>query len=126
MMKKPRYAWSILEAAEKAIERGFSVVWSTPTTLLLDLDNGGALDIYCGQMKRIGALFSLRESDRWSSKSGVGIHVVVACKELSPLERIALQACLGSDPLREALAVRMLADGIANVTCLFRPKLVLS
>lgn len=118
----PKYEWEIEAAIECAEKDGFTVIRSTETTLLLDLDDGQSIDRYRKISKSIGALFGLKESSRWLSKSKVGTHVVVNCKPMGFLERVALQAVLGSDPIREALAVGMYLDGHKDPSVLFQPK----
>lgn len=54
-----------------------------------------------------------------ASKSGpphAHVYVTVPGWQLEPIERIALQAALGSDPVRELLAVVRLAKGIPHPT----------
>lgn len=115
------YNWDIDESIKSAREKGFEVVQSTETTLLLDLDDGSSLDRYRKMLPRIANLYGLKESARWSSQSGVGMHVVVTCNAMAFPQRVALQACLGSDPVREALAIAMHADGKENPSVLFKP-----
>lgn len=119
------YEWGIESAIEQAEAGGFTVVRSTDRTLLLDLDDGAALETYREMLPKLAQLYGLKEAERWHSKSGVGVHVVVACEVMSFQERVALQACLGSDRMREALAIAMAADGEENPSVLFKPRAAL-
>lgn len=119
--KAPRYIWGIVNAIAVAEMAGMEVVRSTETTLLLDLDTGAAQDQYRRMFKSIGSVYGLNPLRQWQSKSGVGLHVVLTCSPMSFQERVALQACLGSDPVREALAIAMAADGHENPSVLFKP-----
>lgn len=119
--ESPHYQWRIEAAVELASDNGFEVIWATETTLLLDLDDVQSQETYIANFKSAEVLFGLTEVDRWPSKSGEGIHVVVQCKPMPALARIALQAYLGSDKRREILAVAMFMDGVENPTCLFKP-----
>jgi hypothetical protein len=117
----PGYHWGIEHVIECAEKSGFEIVRSTETTLLLDLDDGASKDIYERVFRTIAPLFALQEIERWASKSGKGLHVVLSCKPMEAAQRIALQACLGSDKVRESLAIGMLIDGIKNPIVLFKP-----
>ena len=117
----PKYEWGIEQAIEAAEKEGFEIVRATNTTLLLDLDDGQSQDTYKRVRRTIEGLFGLKEQDRWPSKSGEGIHVVLSCKPMVAAHRIALQACLGSDKVRESLVIGMLLDGVENPTVLFKP-----
>ena len=56
----------------------------------------------------------------WASK-GLNTHIIIDCQERTFPERIAIALCLGSDPLREALALIMHEEGILEPSVLFRP-----
>ena len=87
----------------------------------MDLDDEQALKTYEKVLPIVTELFELKELDRWKSKSGVGIHVVLQCKPLSFVKRVAIQAALGSDPIRECLAISMEIDGLIEPSVLFKP-----
>ncbi len=116
------YEWTIEEAIADAEKSGFEVVRSTDTTLLLDLDDPAALAIFSMMMRRLERVFRLKEIARWRSKSKRGLHVLVECASMPFQARVALQSCLGSDPMREALAIAMALDGKENPSVLFKPK----
>jgi len=100
------------------------VIRSTPRTILLDLDDGAAMDRYRHVLQRIKDLFGgLAEESRWKSKSGIGTHVVVkAGMDLTVEQRLLLQCALGSDPIRESLGLNLLLNGVSNPIALFKPK----
>ena len=116
------YRWNIDIACERAEKDGMSVIRSTQTTLLLDLDDKVAVQTLEIMAPKLSALFSLVEQERWPSKSGIGVHVVLSCCEMKFPERVALQAALGSDRLREALAIAMFLDGKMEPSVLFKPR----
>jgi len=120
--EQKQYEWEIDAAVERAESDGFNVIRSTATTLLLDLDDGASFDRYRRVVRSMGPLYSLKEINKWRSKSLVGYHVVLSCKEMDFCQRVALQACLGSDPIREALAIAMHRDGKIDPSVLFQPK----
>lgn len=111
------------DVIESAKQAGFEVIETDPHTLLLDLDSPQALALYEAMLAKFGEQFCLVEKQRWRSKSGKGWHVVVrSCVFLDPYERVAMQASLGSDPVRELLAVKYIAEDIQPFSFLFKPK----
>jgi hypothetical protein len=99
-----------------------SVVYSTPTSLLLDLDTGAQRDQFERMLPKLNRTFPAKERERWASKSKKGLHVVVDLETpLAVPERIALQCSLGSDPMREMLGIALHQSGIENPIVLFRP-----
>ena len=109
-------------AVEKAARLNMDLVLPEPHELFVDLDDEKAIDDF--------------EKNRWpwfrnvypessvkftTSKSG-NIHAYVSCHNLAPLkptERIAMQAALGSDPLREMIALQHLRDGYEYYSVFF-------
>lgn len=58
----------------------------------------------------------------WKSHGG-NTHVVLTLyRKLSPQARIALQAVLGSDPIRELLNLVRVENGCRDPIALFRPR----
>jgi hypothetical protein len=107
-----------------AVEDGFTVEYAEGNELLLDLDDEDAIARFESVRKRLANKVPLIELERWVSKSGDGIHVrlaTLATESLSELERVALQACLGSDPLRECLTINDIRRGVKRPSRLFRP-----
>ncbi len=99
---------------------GFTVINTAPDRLLLDLDDETAEKQFTTILPIIQSAYGLNVLDMWRSKSGIGKHVVLACVPLSFRDRIGLQAVLGSDRKREALA--LLPDRLENeISFLLRP-----
>jgi hypothetical protein len=109
------------EAIYNAEQNGFEVIHSEVDRLLLDLDDDKALRTYEMVLPTVAETLELKEIDRWKSKSGTGIHVVLSCKPLCFYARVALQAALGSDPIRECLTVDRADNGLVEPSVLFKP-----
>lgn len=110
-------------SAQAAKDAGCTVIMSTPYTLLLDMDNGAALDRYALMRRYLLRQYpGVVEEQRWVSKSGKGTHIVMRMEH--PLEvpgRLLLQSFLGSDPVRDMLGLSMFRMGIENPIMLFKP-----
>lgn len=110
------------DAAEKAIAAGFTVVQSTERTLLIDIDRARSLTEFDRRLTWMAHYLPLREVARWPSKSGRGWHVVVeSTEEMSPVERLLLEACLGSDLRRAFYGLLHARKGFMNPSMLFKP-----
>jgi hypothetical protein len=103
---------------------GFDVVIGHETMLTLDLDSEEAEAQFRNELEAVNRLLGVLKVEEWPSKrGGAHKHAVVWLKTpATALERIALQAALGSDPLREILSVIRLRNGIAEPSRLFRPR----
>jgi hypothetical protein len=111
-----RFAADIENAAKK-----FDVQQSDSTTLLVDLDTPSARAQFERVFPKLRDEFGLGKVRRWKSKSG-NDHVAITLTCAEPLEtRIALQAALGSDGVRELLAVKRAKNGCVEPCLLFRP-----
>ena len=90
---------------QRARQSGWKVVQPLPNQLQLDLDGARALRRYGMQysiLRRQGLTKGWRERVKESKKRG-HVHVVITMPSaVSDLERVALQAVLGSDIKREA------------------------
>lgn len=112
-----RFAEDISEAAQK-----FEVIQSDGSTLLLDLDTPEALAQFERVLPKVKDVFGITKAAKWSSKSG-NTHALVALSEPLPvLMRLALQAALGSDGVREVLALKRWENGCHEPSVLFRPR----
>jgi len=112
-----------------ALKRGFTIVDSDDYTLTLDLDGPEAGARLALVFERASELFGLTITERWPSKSGAAghEHVVISVTDHGPLDattRIAIQVILGSDPVRELLALKRLENGVAEPSQLFKPRRV--
>lgn len=107
------------EAAEK-----FDVVQSDATSLLLDLDTKEALAQYQRVLPKLFDNYHVVSTESWRSKSG-NTHVRIELgRPMTFPERLALQAALGSDGVRELLSLKRYHNGISEPSRLFRPKVV--
>ena len=121
-MSENEYSDVFNDACERATADGFIVIRSTECVLLLDIDNGAAMDAYDALKMLAESLFGVEESERWRSKSGKGWHVVLKSpRPLSMTERLLLQCALGSDPKREMLGLHLHRMGVENCSVLFKP-----
>jgi hypothetical protein len=114
------YEWLLEKAIADAEKRGCIVVHSTPTLILLDMDTGASRDTFRNVYPTIQGKFNLQYLEEWKSQHG-NTHILVSCDPLPFTCRIAIAACLGSDPVREALAIAMFQDGLEEPSVLFRP-----
>jgi hypothetical protein len=106
---------------DEANER-FDVVRSSPTTLLLDLDTPEAIEQFYRVLPKVAEHFGVERREEWKSKSGKQ-HVRVFLDAPQPLAvRLALQAALGSDGIREVLSLKRMANGCEEPSLLFRPR----
>ncbi len=92
--------------------------------LFVDIDSEHQFGIFC---VNVAVLKKHWKVVTWiSSPSKQGLphrHVVVRMAEdLDLLTRIALQAALGSDPMRELLSIRRALNGEENVVIFFEPR----
>lgn len=103
---------------------GMVVRHANPKTLLMDLDDEAAIERFRRLMPKLDEMFGAKVTEEYESRSGAGhLHVVVELDEpFDAAFRIALQAALGSDPVRELLSLRRLANGINEPSRLFRKR----
>lgn len=112
---------AMMVAANRALECGLEVVFGTPTTLLLDFDDGAIInkDMYRKVVEQFGA----PEQTAWRSRNG-GLHVVLTFPQAAfePAQALALETALGSDPLRTILGVKRMLTGVTQPRMLFKPQ----
>jgi hypothetical protein len=108
-----------LESAhEKARTLGRVVVYPKPNELFVDIDCEAAMRRFVRVVAYMsGVTYAVRPSP--SGRPGRYHVTVTMTGNVSPLERIALQAMLGSDPVREVLSWRRLQNGIETPTIFF-------
>ncbi len=119
----PEYLKEFQHAIEVAERKGFEIVRGTPNTLLLDLDTKADREHFDNAWKCLRSFLAVKITRRWPSKSGKGEHIeILLPEELPVVERLLIQACLGSDRLHEMLS---LCTGVWNgndsPTVLFKP-----
>jgi hypothetical protein len=92
--------------AEKGIDGLYKVVVANDNTIQVDLDEETSCDIFRQNYNVIKGIIGPHKLIKSLSKSK-RLHVTIkTTKSIKPIERIAIQAFLGSDPLREALNYR--------------------
>lgn len=107
---------------------GCEVEVATDRQLFIDIDTDEQLQIFNSNIDLVNKLFGYGTDKRMaitisSSKQG-GEHKHIRIKLPGPrplLERIALQACLGSDPKRELISIKRAQSGDTNVVVFFEP-----
>jgi hypothetical protein len=118
---KPDYTKEFEKAVTDAEEKGFTAVRTRPNWVMLDLDDDDSQTTYRKQLPIARKVYGAKEYKQWRSKSG-GLHVILKVeRDLSVVERIALQACLGSDRKRELLGLKLVSEGVPEPIVLFRP-----
>jgi hypothetical protein len=100
------------------------VIEATDKQLFVDLDTETQFKLFEFQIKLLKKHFYFLSYRVEPSKQGLPHrHVTVELADPYPLmTRIALQACLGSDPARELLSVRRAMDQEDNVVIFFEKK----
>lgn len=98
------------------------VVYPKPNQLFLDIDDDEAL----AKFYKVSSLLAAKYGRGYhrtitpSRSGGTHRHVTITLeKDVTPMERITLQAILGSDPLRELLSLDRLKAGCPNPTLFF-------
>lgn len=112
----PQYGDSF-EKIEKRIKAGEVPIYSKPHFLCLDLDSQDEFDVFQTRYTSFLGMVAVEDKFVIASPSGRGYHVYVLLKnDFSVLERIAMQAVLGSDPIREMLSVYKYVKGERRTT----------
>ena len=107
MAKEEEYESLSSEAAIKeAQENGGEVVFPTEYELQLDIDSEESLKVFEDNFKTLQQHLSVKHWKQRSSRSPGKRHITVEMSQplQSNMERILLQACLGSDLKRELLS----------------------
>lgn len=118
----PTYASNNLKAVAEAKASGrFRVIKSKAGTLLIDIDSKAAFRRFKKLYKMLKEPFALKKLDFYQSKSGEGWHVVLSTSVTNFGNRIALQAILGSDPVKEAFSIINMKHGELEACYLFKP-----
>lgn len=112
------YGESREEFIARMISQGFSVKYPASSELFIDIDNEQQLATFQANIKvldqEFGASYIITPS---KSQTPGRYHAVVTMKlDVTSIERIALQAALGSDPLRELLSIFRIKRGIEPAT----------
>ncbi len=113
------------DAIAKAKKEGFEIIYTDEYTILLDLD--GVQDILWYDYilpKLKGKFTGISEIERWPSKSGKGLHVILhSISKLTNFERNAFECILGSDRLRGMFNLDKIWNGVEDnkISILFKP-----
>ena len=113
------------EAKEEAKVLGLIAVFSTPHEVFIDRDTVADKELVRGlrRVLRENGVELTKPLVARSKSGGVKRHVYYHCnKPLSILDRITIQAVLGSDPIREILSWCRAQLGEVAVTVLFETK----
>lgn len=109
-------------AIDEALRENLDIRYADDMTLQLDCDDEMAVQQFDRYEPRLRAHFDIKNVTRTVSRHGK-THIYVALNTPLPIpERIALQACLGSDPTREMLSLRRWLDHDSNPILLFEKK----
>lgn len=115
----------LAEAAEAAADKGCVIVHPTERELFIDIDSADAAVNFerCLEvLQKTREAVVVRRSPSPSGASGREHIVVRVAGVVTDEERILLQACLGSDPLREMLSLMRLRAGDEAPTIFFEKK----
>jgi hypothetical protein len=110
------------KACETAFKKGMALHFGDRNSLLIDLDRGAALNLVV--LKKLVENFGDYTMASWISKSGNGEHVVLRFEnaDWTHAEAIALEAALGSDPIRAVLSILRVKLKVNNPRVLFKPR----
>jgi hypothetical protein len=110
------------EALEEADTNGWEVVLPRPTEVQIDIDNRDQYNLFDERYKNMSAYFCMKVVRDTPSKSGGRFkrHITVDMgMELSDAQRCAIQAVLGSDPIRELIGVMRMLLGMEHPTLFY-------
>lgn len=117
----------IQTARETAESLNCDLVIADDYHLQLDLDSEMQLEQSGDMRRKLDFVLSqmgieIVRRDTWKSKSG-NTHIVFELDSPIPVERrILLQACMGSDPIREILSFARVVNNIDIPVLLYRPR----
>lgn len=100
-------------AIDKAASSGMVVVYPTDCQLQIDIDGNEAYGTFLCVLPTLQQHFPVAKVETHLSKSGgEKRHVTVTLEKpvMSNMERVLLQACLGSDGIREMLSYIQVLD----------------
>jgi len=111
-------------AIEEAEREGLDVRFPTDHELLIDIDNDHSYELFEHQILIVKKFFSAVNVQVTPSRHGLpGRHIVVTMqRSVTELERITLQACLGSDRVREVLGFVQMMNGDPHPTLFLEAK----
>ena len=103
-------------AIDLALAEGLTVVFPAANELLIDIDNEHSFQMFMKQMDILKKYVGATGDTITPSRHGLpGRHIVVRLDhDITETERILLQACLGSDRVRELLGYVQMKNGDAH------------
>ncbi len=109
---------------EEAKKEGYSVIISDNKHLFIDIDSEKSFQTYQKMLPHLEHFFSLRVESDQPSKDGLPKrHIILKLYKDLPIEmRVALQACLGSDLVREMNSILRCFYKISPVSFFFEKK----
>ncbi len=119
------YELTLDKAESNAAARGLVVVHPTEHEIFVDLDNDAALERFESMLPKLREHVTVESVQVTPSASGLPHrHAVVMLKgTVTPMERLLLQAILGSDPVRELLGFARERAGIKTSSLFFEKPL---
>ncbi len=93
------------KARDQAERENLVVVYPKDNEVMVDIDNNHSLQLFSKQITIVEKYIGVLGVEQHSSKSGgMKSHITVTlANPVTPIERLALQAMLGSDRVRELL-----------------------
>lgn len=113
------------DAVEKAARLGLQLLQPLPDEIFVDIDSEEAMREHELRWLKFKNLFDDAKWNCSKSQTEGHFHIIVQVPSLAPLadhERIALQASLGSDPMREMLAILHGRSGYKYTSVFFEKK----
>ncbi len=113
------------DAIKWAAENGLDVIIPNNNQLLLDIDNNQDRAIYTQNWAEIGSIYGVTEVEEWPSRSNKPgrTHMRVTLRTpITPLERVLIQAVLGSDRRRELHSLRRIMNSEETPTLFFEKR----
>lgn len=109
------------ETREEYVKRmeaaGFRIIYPAPNELQIDIDAPWQMVVHQKAMEIFRREYPGRPYTMTVSKSGKGHHVTIKMSwNMTDGERIAWQAALGSDPIRELLSLIRVRNGSEQPT----------
>ena len=111
-------------AIQEAKDNNLDVIFPKPNELLIDIDDDAAYDRYCHLLGIMKRHFRVEMESIVPSRSGYPKrHITLTlAKPVTDTQRIALQAILGSDPVRELLSLRRVENKDSHPTLFLEKK----
>lgn len=116
-----------LDPVTKAEALGLVCTWPTPHELQIDLDGPADRARFERAFSILSEHIDVKNVEVTPSSGGKGWHVRILLPfEVKDYERVAWQAAMGSDPVRELLALLSLHTGAGIPTVLFETEKIVA